>query len=57
MVLDAPVMNQPLVLIAMAPEKFEDGVGLIDPETREYLAGFLGPFASWVRAIGAREKA
>ena len=55
MVLDAAVMNQPLVLVATAPEKFEDGAGLVDAETRDYLASFLGAFASWVRAINARD--
>jgi chromate reductase len=52
--LNALVMNKPEVMIAQAPQKFDDRGGLIDGPTREFIGKHLASLADWTRRHGTR---
>jgi chromate reductase len=55
--LNALVMNKPEVMIAQAPQKFDDQGGLTDGPTREFIAKHLASLADWTRRYGTRAAA
>jgi chromate reductase len=51
-----PVFPGPEVLVANAPERFDDAGRLTDVSTREFIRDFLGRFAAFVRALRAQRE-
>jgi chromate reductase len=49
--LNAHVLNRPEVMIAHAPDKYDDAGNLTDGPTREFLKTFLAAFTAWIRRL------
>lgn len=46
--LDAPTLGQPEVYLQYTPDRFAEDGTVTDPTTREFLAGWLDAYRSWV---------
>lgn len=50
--LDGFVMGRPEVMIGGAAKKFDEGGGLVDEDTRKFLADYLAAFGRWIDRLG-----
>lgn len=54
--LDMPTMGQPEMYVAYKEENFDADNNVVNENTRKFLEGFLGKFASWVELHAAARK-
>jgi len=52
--LDVPALGQPEVYIQMKDGLFDESGDIVDPETKQFLQGWMDRYAAWVKSLAQR---